>query len=49
MIGLTIVLLLQAAVSGDSVIRAKAGKSEIVIRTTQRLAGAIDSLTWDGK
>ena len=35
--------------SGDSVIRAKAGKSEIVIRTTSRLAGAIHSLTWDGK
>ncbi len=49
MIGLTVVLLLQAAVSGDSVIRGKAGASEIVIRTTQRLAGAIDSLTWGGK
>jgi len=42
-------LLLQAAVPGDSVIRHPAGKSEIVIRTTRRLAGAIDSLTWDGK
>ncbi|PHR99389.1 MAG: hypothetical protein COA78_25025 [Blastopirellula sp.] len=36
-------------VSGDSVIRAKSGNSEIVIKTTSRLAGAIDSLTWNGK
>jgi hypothetical protein len=35
--------------SGDSVIHAPAGKSEIVITTTTRLAGAIHSLTWDGK
>jgi hypothetical protein len=34
---------------GNSVIRAPAGKSEIVITTTTRLAGAIHSLTWDGK
>jgi hypothetical protein len=40
-------LLLQ--VSGDATIRAQAGKSELVIRTTSRLAGAIDSLQWDGK
>ena len=43
------VLLLQDAVPGDATIRAQAGKSELVIRTTSRLAGAIDSLTWDGK
>lgn len=42
-------LFLQAAVSGDAVIRNPAGGSEIVIRTTSRLAGAIDSLTWNGK
>lgn len=36
-------------VSGDSKIRAKAGGSEIVITTTSRLAGAIHSLTWNGK
>ncbi len=30
-------------------IRAAAGGSEIVIRTTSRLAGAIDSLTWNGQ
>jgi hypothetical protein len=36
------------AVSGDAEIRATAGTSEIVIRTTNRLAGAIDSLTWNG-
>ena len=40
---------LQAAVSGDSQIRAKAGSSEIVITTTSRLAGAIHSLTWNGR
>ena len=36
-------------VSGNSVIRAKAGDSEIVITTTSPLAGAIHSLTWGGK
>ncbi len=35
--------------SGDAVIRAAAGKSEIVITTTARCAGAIHSLTWGGK
>lgn len=35
-------------VSGDAVIRAPAGNSEIVIMTTSRLAGAIHSLTYDG-
>ena len=35
--------------SGDSVIRAAAGKSEIVITTTTRCAGAIHSLTWGGR
>jgi hypothetical protein len=33
--------------NGDSQIRAEAGKSEIVIRTTAGMAGAIQSLTWD--
>lgn len=42
-------LLAQAAVSGDATIRAQAGKSELVIKTTSRLAGAIDSVRWDGK
>jgi hypothetical protein len=36
-------------VSGDAVIRASANGSEIVITTTSRVAGAIDSLTWDGR
>jgi len=36
-------------VSGDAEVRAPAGGSEIVIRTTSRLAGAIDSLTWRGR
>lgn len=35
--------------SGDSVIRGKFGCSDIVITTTNRLAGAIHSLTWDGQ
>src|SRR5262249_8232776 len=35
--------------SGDGVIRSKAGPSEIVITTTSRVAGAIHSLTWNGK
>lgn len=34
---------------GNAEIRGKVGPSEIVIRTTQRLAGAIDSLTWNGR
>jgi len=34
---------------GDSAVRAPLGDSEIVIRTTSRLAGAIDSLTWNGQ
>jgi len=38
-----------AVLSGDGVIRAPAGGSEIVITTTNRLAGAIHSLTWNGK
>ena len=36
-------------VRANVVIRAPAGPSEIVIRTTSRLAGAIDSLTWNGR
>ena len=35
--------------SGEAVIRAQAGDSEIVITTTARLAGAIHSLTWNGR
>lgn len=36
-------------VGGESVVRAPLGDSEIVIRTTSRLGGAIDSLTWNGQ
>ncbi|HCO23515.1 MAG: hypothetical protein CME31_09860 [Gimesia sp.] len=39
----------QAAPEGNAVVRGKAGDSEIVITTTNRLAGAIHSLTWNGK
>lgn len=35
--------------NGNAVIRGKAGASEIVITTTNRVAGAIHSLTWNGK
>jgi len=42
-------LLSQDAVSGEATIRAQAGSSELVIRTTHRLAGAIDSLRWNGQ
>lgn len=38
-----------AKVSGNAVFRRQAGPSEIVITTTDRLAGAIHSLTWNGK
>ena len=41
--------LLAQAPPGDAVVRAPAGKSEIVVTTTARLAGAIHSLTWGGK
>jgi hypothetical protein len=36
-------------VPGDASIRGPAGGSEIVITTTSRLAGAIHSLTWNGR
>jgi hypothetical protein len=39
----------EGQVSGDAVIRDSAGGSEIVITTTNRCAGAIHSLTWNGK
>ena len=37
------------AAGGNAVIRARAGNSDIVITTTERVAGAIHSLTWNGK
>jgi hypothetical protein len=53
---LTVALLLvpQTAIcsdpaDGNATIRAAAGSSEIVIITTTRLAGAIHSLTWNGR
>jgi len=46
---LPIALAAAPVVSGDAVIRAPAGNSEIVIRTTSRTAGAIESLQWGGK
>ena len=45
-----LIALAGAAVgSGDAVIRAPAGGSEIVIKTTSRMAGAIEFLQWGGK
>jgi hypothetical protein len=35
--------------SGAAVLRAPAGGSEIVLTTTDRLAGAVHSITWDGR
>ena len=46
---LLVLALSQDSVSGDATIRARAGTSEIVIRTTSRLAGAVDSLRFAGK
>lgn len=40
--------LVEPPPTGDAVIRGKAGKSDIVLTTTARLAGAVHSLTWDG-
>lgn len=34
---------------GDAELRARAGRSDAVITTTSRLAGAIDSFKWDGR
>jgi hypothetical protein len=39
----------QESPRGDAEIRRRAGPSWIVLRTTSRLAGAVDSLTWNGK
>lgn len=48
---LAVVLSLHAASAsdGNATIRAKAGPSDIVITATNRLAGAIHSLTWNNK
>lgn len=35
--------------TGDAVLRAPAGGSEIVLTTTSRVAGAVHSLTWNGR
>jgi hypothetical protein len=46
---LPVMALAQAtAVSGDAEISGKIGGKPLVIRTTSRLAGAIDSVKWDG-
>ncbi len=46
---LSVLCMAPAPPTGDAVIRAKAGPSEMVITTTARLAGAIHSLTWNGR
>lgn len=47
--GYTQALFADIPPDGNTTIRRKAGGSEIVITTTNRLAGAIHSLTWNGK
>ena len=42
-------MIFAADPDGNATIRGTAGSSEIVITTTARLAGAIHSLTWNGK
>ena len=44
----TVVLAQAPAVSGDAEISGTMGGKPLVIRTTSRLAGAIDSVKWDG-
>src|SRR5262249_25300879 len=49
LLALSIVAAAEKPPSGNSVVRAQAGASEIVITTTDRVAGAIHSVTWGGK
>jgi hypothetical protein len=44
----TVVLAQAPAVSGDAELAGTIGGKPLVIRTTSRLAGAIDSIKWDG-
>ncbi|QEL16998.1 hypothetical protein [Limnoglobus roseus] len=46
---LGVMLAHATTVSGDATVRGKAGPSDIVVTTTTRLAGAIHSVTWNGK
>ncbi len=46
---LLLTAFLAGPASGDAVIRGPAGASQIVVKTTARTAGAVDSLTWNGK
>lgn len=48
-LALAVLSALQEAPRGDAEIRRRAGPSEIVLRTAARVAGAVDSLTWNGK
>lgn len=45
----TALLAAEPTIDGNAVIRRRAGDSEILITTTSRVAGAIHSLTWNGK
>ena len=42
-------VVIAAVPSGNAVVRGRAGPSDIVVTTTARLAGAIDSVTWNGQ
>jgi hypothetical protein len=44
----TVVLAQAPAVSGDAELAGTIGGKPLIIRTTSRLAGAIDSIKWDG-
>ncbi len=46
---LFLALLVAPPVGGDATIRGEFGGSAVVVRTTSRFAGAIDSLTWGGR
>jgi hypothetical protein len=45
----TLTAITQPSPNGNAVVRGQAGPSDIVITTTNRVAGAIHSLTWNGK
>ena len=49
LLALALAGLSQESPRGEAEIRRRAGPSWIVLRTTARLAGAVDSLTWNGK
>lgn len=49
LLALSLAVPAQEPPRGDAEIRRRAGASDLVVRTTARLAGAIDSVTWNGR